>query len=303
MKILITGASGLLAANISYLYTQKSIGKLLLVSNNNTTPGELESLKIDFAQSNFVSQLKKSTFDVIIHCAALTNVEYCEAHPEECDRVNFQATVELAKVAKEKGALFVFISSDQIFDGTKEAYTESDKPTPINQYGLSKVKAEEGIRELGVSHLILRTNMFGINYLNKNSFSEWILECLKKQIAFTLYDNIYFNPLLVNTIADLIHKLMQIGATGTYNVTSDQRISKYEFGIKLSETFSLTPTFERGAYPLSSSRVKRPQSMYLKNTKIKQLLSLPHLDVEEEIKKLYDLYATKYDIKLKKGEL
>lgn len=136
-KILITGGAGFLGSRLAYYYKDKY--DLLLPTHGELNISREEAVK---------AYLEEHRPDVVIHCAALSNTWYCEQHPEESHRVNVQGTVKLAKACKQIGAKLVFMSSDQVYNGTPilGALKEDDMLQPVNVYGRHKLEAEQRAR-------------------------------------------------------------------------------------------------------------------------------------------------------------
>src|SRR6476620_5796998 len=121
------------------------------------------------------SALSKAKFDLLINCAALTNVDYCESHREEAFVVNAEAPRLLAQIANEKSARLVHFSTDYVFDGKKtDPYVEEDKAVPLSVYGESKLEGERRVLEVSSQHLVVRLSwVFGPD---KPSFIDQIMQ-------------------------------------------------------------------------------------------------------------------------------
>ncbi len=133
-KILITGSSGFLGSRLAYYYKDKY--DLLLPSHSEMNVSHEETVR---------AYMEEHRPEVIIHCAALSNTWYCEQHPEESHRTNVQGTVRIAKACKLIGAKLIFMSSDQVYNGTQMlgALKEEDVLQPVNIYGQHKLEAEQ----------------------------------------------------------------------------------------------------------------------------------------------------------------
>lgn len=133
-KILITGSSGFLGSRLAYYYRNKY--DLLLPTHN-----ELNVSREDMVKA----YLEEQRPEVVIHCAALSHTGYCEQHPEESHRTNVQGTVRMAKACKQTGAKLIFMSSDQVYNGTplRGALKEEVALQPVNVYGRHKLEAEQ----------------------------------------------------------------------------------------------------------------------------------------------------------------
>ncbi len=133
-KILITGGSGFLGCRLAYYYKDKY--ELLLPSHSELNVSREEAVR---------EYMEKNLPDIVIHCAALSNTWYCEQHEEESHRVNVQGTVRIAKACKLIGAKLIFMSSDQVYNGTPKLgpLTEREELQPVNIYGKHKLEAEQ----------------------------------------------------------------------------------------------------------------------------------------------------------------
>ncbi|MCQ2258953.1 MAG: sugar nucleotide-binding protein [Bacteroidaceae bacterium] len=133
-KILITGSTGFLGSRLAYYLKDKH--ELLLPSHGELNVSREEAVRV---------YIEEHRPDVVMHCAALSNTWYCEQHPEESHRVNVQGTVRIAKACKLTGAKLVFMSSDQVYNGTPllGALTEEDVLQPVNIYGQHKLECEQ----------------------------------------------------------------------------------------------------------------------------------------------------------------
>lgn len=133
-KILITGSSGFLGSRLAYFFRNKY--ELLLPSHSELNVCREEAVK---------AYMEEHRPEIVIHCAALSNTWYCEQHPEESHRVNVQGTVRIAKACKLTGAKLIFMSSDQVYNGTPMLgpLREEDLLQPITIYGLHKMEAEQ----------------------------------------------------------------------------------------------------------------------------------------------------------------
>ena len=133
-KLLITGSSGFLGSRLALYYKDKY--ELLLPTHSELNVSREEAV---------MAYMEQFQPDIVLHCAALSNTWYCEQHPDESHRVNVQGTVKIAKACKHIGAKLVFMSSDQVYNGTpvSEPLKEQDVFQPVNVYGRHKLEAEQ----------------------------------------------------------------------------------------------------------------------------------------------------------------
>lgn len=298
MKILVTGGSGLLGSNLLHYLQNKGDTLFYTIKTHRV---QFNDTPITADLTTDVTSIEENTYDVVINTVALTDVDVCEKDPQSSFKLNTEIPEKLAKYCLRTNGHLIHISTDQIFDGKKGNYTEESEPNPINIYAKTKYEAEKRIQNIlpQEKYTILRTNFFGINCINKLSFSEWILDCLTNKKEIKMFYDVYFNPLLVNTLVEIIDKCIQNNLSGIYNCTSDTPISKYDFGMMLKSIFGLDHPIERISLSEMQFAAKRPKNMYLNNTKIKQALQIKNLSVKDEVVKLYSLYQDKYPEKLK----
>lgn len=300
-RILITGSTGLLGSNLCYLFKDeyRVVGTSrnpLVMPNVEWVPGDISSL--DF----YDTIMRESEFDAVIHCAALTNVDLCEKEPDLALQVNRDASIRLAHAAVENGAKFIFISTDAVFSGNKTGpYTELDPVDPINVYGLSKAQAEEAIFPLD-NALILRTNMYGFNYLDKTSFSEWILSSLRSGETLRMFDDVLFSALLVNDLVNGIRRVLDTDLAGIYHLASCDSMTKYEFGNVLARAAGVQGRIEPVSVGEMDFVASRSKNMALDSTKLSEALEMRMPSMREGIMSCVALEEEGYPARLKGNE-
>ena len=224
----------------------------------------------------------------------MTDVDACEADQKAAVALNCDLAAMYAKVAYDHGLRFVHISTDHLFDGLQPMLDENTPCMPINNYGFSKWLGEKAVLKAHQDALILRVNFFGWGPAYRHSFSDWIMGKLKSDIPITLYDNVYFTPLYVGDMIDLAHQLIDKNVSGIYNLTSSDRLSKFDFGLKVAAKFGLNSDLIARAPYDTLCGVPRPLDMSLDNTKVRRLLGIDDLRIDEAIADL------KYNEPLKK---
>jgi dTDP-4-dehydrorhamnose reductase len=236
-RLLITGASGLLGQNL----LEAARSRFTISAWGHAHAGSIRGFEIVPCDLEDAVQIRKEITharpEFIVHAAALSDVDYCETHPEQTKRINTEATRVLAQEAKRLGAFFVLISTDSVFDGQSGNYRENDVPRPLNQYAISKREAEVAVQMETPKHLIIRTNFFGWGPGHKLSLSEWMLTKLVKHQPLKLFTDVYITPLLANDLSQIILELAVKHSNGIYHVGSKDKCSKYEFGERLATVF------------------------------------------------------------------
>jgi len=228
-RLLITGASGLLGANL-VLAAYEEHEVIALYYRHAIELEGVQSVSADLCQPDRSKELfDRYQPDWVIHCAADTSIDELESNPKRAFRMNQDMAVNVAKAAKETGAKLVHISTDAVFDGRDGPYREGDPTEPVHVYGKSKLAGELAVQAVCPEALIIRTNIFGWNALPKSSLAEWFLNNLMQGIPCKGFDDVYFNPLLVNHLWVIINNLIKSDLRGVFHMGSDQCISKFEF--------------------------------------------------------------------------
>lgn len=213
--IVVTGASGLLGANLLLYLLQQGIDAVGLYHSHSLASG----IQIDLRDEQSVGTLLKQLHPTcIIHCAALTNVDWCEQHHEEAFQLNMGVSQTLARTAKLLHANMVYISTDSVFDGISGYYGEEDEPKPINRYAESKLAGEKAVVAELEHYLIIRTNIYGWNLQDKTSLAEWILYQLQSGKSVPGFFDVTFAPILVNDLSEIIFEMLSTRMTGIYHV-------------------------------------------------------------------------------------
>ncbi len=285
-KVIVTGASGLFGLN--FFFENKKKLKLFLFSNKTI----LSNNKIKFKLLDLTSRKKifnKFKFinpDVIVHAAALTDMELCERNRNLSKKINENATKFITDYCKKNKKKLIFISSDNVFFSKKKFKKETHKTFSRNHYGLTKINSENYIVKKLHDFAILRTNFFGWGTKYRKSFSDQIIYNSKNKKLSNLYTNVYFNPVYVGTLSQIIQVIIKRNISGIFNITSDNRISKYNFGKMITKKFNLNNDFIKKNVLINKSKVIRPFEMTLDNKKIKKKLNIKNIRILKEIEKL-----------------
>lgn len=297
-RIYITGIAGMLGANIAYLLKDQceivGVDKVLF---------QADKIKCEQFDLLDYQKLRESILraapDVLIHTAALVNVDFCEEDQELAYQLNTELTVFLAKICDEISCKMVYISTDAVFDGEdKTLYREEDITHPVNQYGKTKWMGENEV--LKRNHLVVRTNIYGFNVQNKYSFGEWVYQSLQRGEILHMFTDIDFSPILVNDLTEVIVKLLEEDVKGVYHVCASGCISKYDFGKYLQSIFSLKEGWiEKSQSDHFPFKARRSKHMGMSNKKVRETLGISLPSPEESIERFYQLICNGYHEELK----
>jgi dTDP-4-dehydrorhamnose reductase len=286
MRVGITGATGLLGSNLLHLSPQE----WEIVGLTHTYPvSQIQHTRLSFVQGDLVADAQAActafdSCDVIVHTAALTNVDQCEEKPDIAHSFHVTATSALAQHAKKIGAHFIHISTDHIFDGERGDYAENDVPAPCNVYAQTKLDAESAVEQVGGPHTIIRTNFFGYNLQQKTDLAGWMVSTLKKGQQLRLFTDARFSPILANVLVECIQEIVTRGIFGLFHIGSRDGCSKYEFGMRLASVLGYDTSHIK---PVSIDevgfRAVRPKDLTLNTSHAQRVLDAPLPTVEESI--------------------
>ena len=284
MKILITGASGLLGTKLCETAIKKK-HEVYAVYNKHKplygTPTELNIL--DFkSETQIFDKIKPQA---VVHTAALTDVDRCELMKELAWKTNVEATRNLAQLCKEHAVFLVYVSTDYVFDGKKGMYRETDKPKPINHYGFTKLKGEEAVQALDNYCIARGSVIYGTTpATGKANFALWLIDKLSKKEEVKIITDQWNSPTLNINMAEMIIETVEKKVKGILHLAGATRISRYEFAQQIAETFKLDPGYIE---PITSENIKwvaqRPTDSSLDVSKAKQKLAVKPLEINEAL--------------------
>ena len=249
-KIIITGSNGLLGQKLVKLLLTKKTYEIHALSrgeNRMINTKGYTYYNVDITQIKILTNLvNKIQPHYIINTAAMTNVDVCELHKDECDTINVDVVNTLSKICKKNKIHLIHISTDFIFDGEKIGYyTEEDKPNPVNYYGLSKLKSEKIIISAKIKYTILRTILvYGLVDRNdRSNIVLWVKKSIENKNKINVVTDQYRMPTLVDDLAEACLLAIENDAIGIYNVSSNQLLSIYEIAIEVANAFDLDKNF------------------------------------------------------------
>jgi len=282
--MLITGVSGLLGNNLAYYFKDKFDILGLHLSHRVAIKG-IETLRADLLSGDiFKSIVRDFNPDVIIHCASLTNVDFCEMNHVITDLVNIMGTRVVVESIKGRNTKLVYISSDSVYDGSKGDFQESDPVNPQNYYGSSKYKGElEVLKKSG--SLIIRTNIFGWNIQGKYSIAEWILNELTNKRKIKGFNDAFFSSIYNFDLAKALDIAIDQDLTGLFNCGSSTSLSKYDFAVQIADCFNLEKDLiEPVSIDDFAFQAKRGKKLTLNVSKLQNVLNHKLPTITESIR-------------------
>jgi dTDP-4-dehydrorhamnose reductase len=295
MKLLITGAGGLLGTKLCQIALRKNHEVYAAYSQHKPlygTPLELNILDLKAQQRTF----DKKKPDAVIHAAALTDVDKCELEKELAWKTNVEATENLVKLCKKHDAPLVYVSTDYVFDGEKGMYKETEMPAPINQYGLTKLRGEEAVQALDKYCIARGSVTYGsAPATGKINFALWLIEKLRKNEEVKIVTDQWNSPTLNISMAEMIIETLEKRINGTFHLAGATRLSRYEFAQHVAETFNLDSEYIK---PVKSKQIKwvakRPKDSSLDVKKAVQTLTIKPLEVHEALERMKNDRASQH---------
>ena len=223
--------------------------------------------------------------DVIIHCAAQSNLDAAHRDPDLAFQINVRSTEILAQEAEALGSRVIFTSSDMVFDGKRGGYAETDETSPVNVYGVSKAKAEVSLSGLSTNWVVARLALvYGRPRGGGGSFSEWIRKRMENDQPVPLFHDQYRTPILVNNLAELLLELAIGDFVGIIHLGGPDRIDRVSFAQKMAARHRLpTSGFLSTSMFDHIPEAERPQDVSLDIGLAQRLLKTPILGVDEGI--------------------
>lgn len=255
MKIFIIGASGLVGSNCLRHFKEKgwnAVGTYFSYEARNTV--FFDTLNLDNPSNFDVYGFKP---DVIVHCGALTHVDYCEQHEAESYEKTVISTQNMVNLSKELNAKLVFISTDYIFDGIDGPYEENAEPHPLSVYGRHKLEAEQAVLAANDGNIVLRiTNVYGNEERGKNFVSRIIEQIFEQQkLTLRLPLDQYATPINAYDIARCLFLLLNDRKYGVYHIASTDYMNRVQLALTILKYF---PDASYELIPMTTGQIQAP---------------------------------------------
>ena len=295
MKVLITGANGLLGQHLvklliestNYMITATGKGVSRLPFN---ATNQFNYVSLDITNGVEVAAfIARDRPDIIIHTADITQVDECEQNPIHCWNTNVTATRFLLGAAEIIGAAFIYISTDFIFDGIAGPYLESDLPGPVNYYGSSKLGAEKSVMEAKLPWCIIRTVLVYGNILvgNRSNMVSWVQNNLAQGKAIQVVSDQWRTPTYVEDLAKGILLAIENKAKGIYHISGEELLTPYDMAMATAAYLALDINLiEKVTASIFVQAAKRPAKTGFIIDKAKNELGFRPLSFKEGLKKM-----------------
>ncbi len=300
MRVLVTGSSGLLGLNLALL--AGSSHTVFGVDRSSLAKVPFKLIQAELLEPGAVQRvLDESRPEAVIHCAALADLDACEADPQLAQRLNAQLPGELAAACSRRGVRLAHLSTDAVFDGTKSGvYTEEDAPNPVGVYARTKLEGEQRVLDADPGAIVVRVNFYGFSLGGTRSLAEFFLNNLEARKRVNGFTDVQFCPTFVGDLAGTLLAMLEQGLSGLYHAVGAQAMSKYDFGRALAHRFG----YDQGLIqPVSVEEaglaVRRSHNLRLSIHRLTTALDQPVHNFSAGLDAFYTQYQQGYPQKLR----
>ena len=295
-RLLIIGSTGLVGSKVAFLAGNHGFEAY---NTSNARVSDLpRSIQLDITDHNATLRLVEKVHPrAIVNTAALHNVDYCETHREEADRVNVEGPRNLAEAARNSGSRLVHLSTDYVFDGKRGQYSESDNPNPLHYYAKTKLDAEKVVAELP-NYVIARPSViYGWNSLEAKgvpsssgktiNFAMFVLDKLRKKEMVKAVTDQYSSPTFADNLAEALLRLAKHPENGIFHTAGRSCLSRYEFALKIAEIFGYSRSLLQQVLTSEFKQLaERPKNSCLRVEKAEKILDMTFLSADGGIREM-----------------
>ncbi|MFN9711157.1 MAG: SDR family oxidoreductase [Bacteroidota bacterium] len=295
MKILITGANGLVGQHLIRLLVEEGKFEIFAIGKGTSRISFGKSSGVHYYDNDLVNFKKTENLidkiapHIIVHAAAMSQPNECAAHPDECWKVNVGATRSLLRASERQKSYFIYISTDFVFDGTEGPYDETATPNPVNLYGESKLLAEEMVQCSRLNWCIIRTVLVYGNKVpgGRSNFVLWVKDKLMQGEAIKVVNDQVRTPTYVVDLARGILLAILKHAKGIYHISGKDTCTPYQLACMIAELMNkdnalITPV-DATVFPEPAKRP--PRTGFVITKSIRELGYVP-LSLQEGLKEV-----------------
>lgn len=279
-KILIVGASSKIAEAIVRNFQYEDSIELSLISLNAGNLRYDKSIRresVNYLHKKLIKDVCYSIApDVIINCAALTDVDACEGDKNTASLINEKLVENLARISSVIESKLITFSTDYVFNGQFGPYTEEAQPDPINYYGKSKHAGENACATNADNYAIIRTNViYGLSLHGKKNFIDWLVGKFEAGEPFSVVKGQWCNPTLSDDIAVVVGKIIDKNRIGIYHAAGSDWVNRYEIALAVAKTYDYDTELVQAVDSSSlKQKAKRPEKAGLVTLKAETDLNM-----------------------------
>ncbi len=300
MRLLVTGASGLLGLNLCLVAAAQGHLVSGLTNQHGLCGVPFDTYSVDLLQTaDALVMIEKTRPEAIIHCAAIADLNLAENEPELARQMNRDVPAELASVAARWGIPMIHISTDAVFDGFTGGYDENAPTHPLSVYAQTKLEGEQRVHEAHPDAVIARVVFFGWSMTGKRSLAEFFFNNLRDGKSIKGFTDTYFSPLYTEDLAEILLEMLAAELSGLFHVVSPEHLSKYDFGLRIAEQFGFsTDLIEPVRMQELTRGAPRALNLALNPDKVQAALGRPLPSINAGIARLFRRWQEGYPRKL-----
>lgn len=244
MRILVTGASGFIGKYLVRRLKETNNCEIVCTFFSGAPQDDRCSWhQVELTDTSGLEQVfRLAKPDVVIHLAAVADVNTAETYPERATLVNVGGTSSITRLCVLHRAKLVFVSTEYVFDGERGPYLEDDTPSPNTHYGLTKWEAEQLVSRISTPWSILRTSIvYGWPPEGHRNYVPVLIDRLRKGFSFNSPTDVYRTPIYAEQLADGILELVIGNYSGIHHVAGPEVVSMYQFASAVAKEFHLDP--------------------------------------------------------------
>lgn len=235
-----------------------------------------KTIRCNLLTSSAADLLDEAKPDIVLHCAAMANIDQCENNPNEAAAINAVYPGLLAAQTAKRKIKFIHISTDAVFDGEncgEKGYRENDPTNPISRYAETKLLGEQYVLDSNQNALVARVNFYGWSTGGKRSLVEFFYNNLSAGNKVNGFSDVFFSTLYVHHLADILDELIGLDAHGIFHVFSSNWQSKYAFGVSVAEKFGFDPALVQSvSWKDGGLTAKRSPNLIMNTDKLRNIL-------------------------------
>jgi dTDP-4-dehydrorhamnose reductase len=284
VRLLITGAGGVLGGRLAALLARHFVVTAGL--RTSAGPAGVPALSLEITdERSLAAALDATRAEGVLHAATL-NVDACEVDPVLAERVNVVACGMLARLCRRRGLRLVTLSTDLVFDGSRALASERDVTLPLMVYGRTKRAGEQAVlQEYPAAAVVRSALVYGGGHGPRGSASETVAWALRAGRPARLFTDQYRTPIDATSLADLVARILERGASGIYHAGGPERMNRYELGQRTARVLDLDPaTLVPTTQSETPQTPPRPRDVSLDSSRARQELGWEPLALEAAIR-------------------
>jgi dTDP-4-dehydrorhamnose reductase len=297
MKIAITGTNGFLGQHLVLLLLSKGYEVIAIAKGEDRTSNEshprYKYYSVDITEDfGLHDVLCIETPDILVHAAAITQVDECELNQDKCHDVNVQGTVRAIVAAELYCKRLIYVSTDFVFDGEMGNYSETDETRPVSYYGETKVWAESFVADCEIPWAIVRTCLVYGNALSdtRSNIISWVKQSLEQGKPIKVVSDQVRTPTYVEDLAKGIQLIIEQNAEGVYHISGKDVLTPFEMAIRTADYFGLDKQLiEKVDASIFVQPAKRPPKTGFDISKARRELGYEPVEFEEGLRKMAEI--------------